>query len=445
MILLSFTVRNHKSIRDEVTIDLTRPSLKTLQPKDGDWALVSYPVAGVFGGNATGKSAILDAFAYAFAAIRESATTWQAERRMPRAPFLLDANTRFATSFYQLDFIHEGRRHQYGFEVDQDGICSEWLRDLPRSRWRTLMIRDRENKVLKFHESFRARVDVTPRELVLSRALQFKGYPFQQIAADMVASFDIVLVRESHRSARLAGIADSLADGDITFRDLEALLAVADIGVEKVAVEERNIPEPIRRALSRLHRDLSNPGDDDPTHQRSEDDNLQVKFELGDLEQVVRHLLFKHRGVGDDPPAFSIEDESDGTVAWLATAVPALEALRRGGLLIVDEIDSSLHPHLLEALLNAFADPNVNKHHAQLIFSSHEAYILSPLSDIELEPEQVWVTDKTREGVTELTSLSEFPRHRDANIAKRYLTGRYGGVPLLMPSLFATLVDARRP
>lgn len=57
MILLRFTVRNHKSIRDETTFELVRPTLRTLQPKDGDWQKVSYTLAGVFGGNATGKSA----------------------------------------------------------------------------------------------------------------------------------------------------------------------------------------------------------------------------------------------------------------------------------------------------------------------------------------------------------------------------------------------------
>lgn len=74
MALLSFTVKNHKSIRDEVTLDLTRPSLKTLQPKDGNWAAAIYPLAGVFGANASGKSAILDALIYAFNAAHELLT-----------------------------------------------------------------------------------------------------------------------------------------------------------------------------------------------------------------------------------------------------------------------------------------------------------------------------------------------------------------------------------
>ncbi|WP_435299092.1 AAA family ATPase [Timonella sp. A28] len=428
MILLSFTVRNHKSLRDEAVLDLTHPSLKTLQPKGRDWSAVAYPLSGIFGGNATGKSTILDALLYAFSAIRESATTWQASKSMVRAPFKLDGDSRTSSSLYEFDLVHDGRRHAYGFEVDQNGIKREWLRDIPSSRWRTLLERDREANVLTFHQSLRTKLEVTPRELVLSRALLLNDSPLNGFARDLVESFDIVLVKDSHRAARLSNLADSLADGDVTFGDLEALLQVADIGVLKVDIEEKNIPERIRRALRRLQRDLR------------EDDEEELHAE--DLEQVARRLIFTHHGTADDCPPFSVEEESDGTIAWLTIAVPALETLRKGGLLLVDEIDASLHPHLLEVLLGAFVDPLVNTHHAQLIFTTHESYILSPLSEVTLEPEQIWLTDKTNEGITELTCLADFPKHPDANVAKRYLTGRYGGTPRLSPSLFAALVDA---
>lgn len=439
MILLSFTVRNHKSIRDEVVFDLTHPALKTLQPKDGNWHVVSYPLAGIFGGNATGKSTILDALLYAFSAIRESATTWQAAKSMVRVPFKLDGESRTAASLYELDLVHEGLRYVYGFEVDREGIKREWLRDIPSSRWRTLLDRDREEGVLSFHPSLRAKIEVTPRELVLSRALLLKDTALHTFATDLVESFDIVLVKDSHRTARLSNLADSLADGDVTFSDLEALLQVADIGVVKVDIEEKNIPERIRRALRRLERDLREEGDEGEAS--AENDEDQDELEADELEQVARRLLFTHHGTADDCPPFSVEEESDGTIAWLSIAVPALESLRGGGLLLVDEIDASLHPHLLDVLLGAFADPAVNTRHAQLVFTSHESYVLSPLSEVRLEPEQIWLTDKTFEGATELTCLADFPKHPDANVAKRYLTGRYGGTPRLSPSLFAALVN----
>ncbi|MFE9578337.1 ATP/GTP-binding protein [Nocardia sp. NPDC006044] len=436
MTLLRFTVRNHQSIRDEITVDLARPSLRTLQPRDGDWSAVTYPIAGIFGGNATGKSAVLDALRYTFTAISQSATTWQASKSMQRAPFRLDGTARTSSSTYELDFVHDGRRHLYGFEVDYDGIKREWLRDVPNSRWRTLLDRDRESGTSTFHQSLHAKIDVTGRELVLSRALLLPDSRLYLLADYLVSSFDCVLVKDSHREARLSNIADSLAEGTITFADLEALLQAADIGVVKVGIEERKLPEHVRRALGRLLLDLRKE-EDEPS-----DDDESTHLDEDQLAQVVRHLVFTHRGTADECPEFSIRDESDGTIAWLAIGVPALAALRRGGLLLVDEIDASLHPHLLEVLLGAFAEPRVNHQQAQLIFTSHEAYVLSPLSEVKLEPEQVWLTDKTYEGVTELTCLADFPKHPDANVARRYLTGRYGGTPRLSPSTLAALVGS---
>lgn len=438
MMLLSFTVRNHKSIRDEVTLDLRRTSLRTLQPKDGDWGGATYRIAGIFGGNGTGKSTIIDAMVYAMAAIRDSSTTWQASKTMRRAPFHLVEGARDASSTYELDFVLDGRRHQYGFEVDAAGIVREWLRDIPSRRWRTLLERDRDLQTME------PRIEVTSRELVLSRALQLPQSAFHGIAKALVDHFDVVLVHHSYRESRLKVIADMLADGAVSFADLQSLLHVADIGVDKVSLEERNLPEHVFRAYKRFIEVVSAEGDEGLATSGAKVDDEAEELDDPSLEMVVRNLLFTHRGADEDCAPFSIDDESDGTIAWLAVAVPALETLRRGGLLLVDEIDASLHPHLLDLLLEVFENSEINTHGAQIVFTSHESYILSPLSEVALEPEQVWFTDKGSDGETHLSCLAEFPRHRDANVAKRYLGGRYGGTPRLSPHLFAALVTSER-
>ncbi|WP_157156769.1 ATP/GTP-binding protein [Diaminobutyricimonas sp. LJ205] len=439
MILLRFTVRNHKSIREEVTIDLTRPTLRTLAPKSGAWGDYVYTLAGIFGPNASGKSAVLDAMNYAFTAIRNSSTTWQARTKMPRVPFRLDGRSREEPSKYVLEFVHDGRRHEYGFELDSKGVLTEWLREAS-GRWRTLFERRRGQRAVKLGSSMRVLGDVSDRELALSRAYVLEHPQLFPIATDLIASFDIVSVKDSHREVRLRNIAESLVDGSITSLDIETLLQVADIGIRAVTVEEKDLPERVQRALQLFKRAM-NEGDTGDVEKAGDKDGMtSEELEEEDSKQIVRNLLFTHRGESDDCPPFSINQESDGTVAWLALMVPVTETLREGGLLCIDEIDSSLHPHLLDVVLGLFADPRLNRKHAQLIFTSHETYILSPLSEIDLEPEQVWFTDKSYDGVTEITCLAEFPRHGDANVAKRYLSGRYGGTPRLAPSMLETLL-----
>jgi predicted ATP-dependent endonuclease of OLD family len=439
MDLLRFTVRNHKSIRDEITIDLTRPTLRTLTPKSGAWADHVFTIAGIFGPNASGKSAVLDAMLYAFTAIRSSSTAWQARPKMPRAPFRLDARSRVEPSKYVLEFVHDGRRHEYGFEVDGEGIVREWLRDAP-GRWRTLFERVRGQASVKMGSSVRAVGDVSDRELALSRAYVLKHPQLFPIAEDLVESFDIVSVKDAHREVRLKNIAESLVDGSITSMDIETLLQVADIGIGAVTVEEKDLPDKVRRALQLFHRAMNEDEAGESGDLKKSGGMTSDELEEEDSKQIVRNLMFTHRGVTDDCPPFSIKQESDGTVAWLALMVPVIETLRKGGLLGVDEIDSSLHPHLLDVVLGLFADPRLNTKQAQLVATSHETYILSPLSEIDLEPEQVWFTDKGYDGVTEVTCLADFPRHSDANVAKRYLSGRYGGTPRLAPSMLETLL-----
>jgi abortive infection protein len=137
----------------------------------------------------------------------------------------------------------------------------------------------------------------------------------------------------------------------------------------------------------------------------------------------------------------SLERESAGTVAWLALVIPAVVTLQQGGVLVVDEIDSSLHPHLVEMLIGFFADEQKNPLGSQLICTTHDSYLISPQSSVKLEPEQIWLTEKGNDGASELYSLADFPRHKGANVAKRYLSGRYGGVPSLAPSFLGRVLD----
>jgi hypothetical protein len=449
MILLSFTVRNHKSIRDEVTIDFMKSSLRTLALKEGTWADYTYPLVGIFGPNASGKSAVLDAFHYAIAAVKYSSTAWQARPTFTREPFKLDAHSGQASSFYVFQFVHREHRYEYGFEVDAKGVVSEWLREAPL-RWRTLLERHRGEKPVKTQRALLALGSVSDRELALSRALVIGDDVLAPIARDLTDSFDIVSVKDVHRESRLRSIAESLVDGSVSPLDIETLLQVADIGIQKVTVEENDLPANVRKALAQFRRALkvepeSNAGDGADEPDPSEDGTERPVIDSSELDeedskQIVRNLLFTHRGESADVKPFSVARESDGTIAWLALMVPVIDTLRNGGLLLVDELDSSLHPHLLDVVLGLFTDPALNRNHAQLLFTSHETYVLSPLSDTRLAPEQVWLTDKSYDGVTELTCLADFSQHADANVAKRYLAGRYGGTPRLAPSMLASLL-----
>lgn len=438
MLLLSFSVRNHRSLRDEVVLDLTRPSFRTLRPREGEtWQDQTYPVAAILGANASGKSAIVDALWYARSAIKMSASGWLNRKTMPRDAFALDDSSMSASSEFAFDFVLDGVRHQYRFEIDDEGVVGESLFDLPGARRRRLLLRDSTGTV-KLHPDLGSVGPVAKRELVLSRALQLGRGGLEKIAGGLLGGVMVLPLGEDHRRSTAKNLAEILLSpegaGESSREYVVSLLQMADIGIVDAGLDEETLPPELlelKRHPNLAQQKLFGAGD-------------LVKNEEsfpGFLDDVVRNLWFEHQGDGSRPGRLSLERESAGTVAWLALVVPAVVTLQQGGVLVVDEIDSSLHPHLVEMLIGFFADEQKNPLGAQLICTTHDSYLISPQSSVKLEPEQIWLTEKGNDGASELYSLADFPRHKSANVAKRYLSGRYGGIPSLAPSFLGRVLD----
>ena len=140
------------------------------------------------------------------------------------------------------------------------------------------------------------------------------------------------------------------------------------------------------------------------------------------------HKLFE----GDDEVGevqFRLNDESTGTLKLLAIGGLILEALYEGQLLIIDELDKSLHPKLTRALINIFQNPRKNPNNAQLIFATHD---VSLLDSIKFRRDQIWIVEKEFHGSSSIYSLSDIAGVRkDVPFDKWYLEGRFGGTPVI--------------
>ena len=100
--------------------------------------------------------------------------------------------------------------------------------------------------------------------------------------------------------------------------------------------------------------------------------------------------------------------------------------------MIVDELESSLHPNLAEHLVRQFNDPATNPNNAQLIFSTHDTNLLGTLSGSPaLRRDQIWLTEKDPTGASVLYPLTDFKPRQDENIERGYIQGRYGAIPYL--------------
>lgn len=439
MILLRFTFRNHRSFRDEAVFDLTRSTLKErLRPPEGTrWADHVHHVDGVYGANASGKSNLLDALHYALIAIKSSASTWLGTPEFPRAPFALAPARLGDPGEYELEFISRDRRYIYRFSTDAEGIRDESLKVVGKQRWTTLLKRTQDGKVARV----RGLTRVARRELALSRAAEMDHEVLAPIRRDLVEGFDVYRVGDREVRARLARIVDLLVEGGLEFDELVALARIADTGITRIRVEEREVPEELREFFRRLMQrdkqttqDMTDTNGDSGQQTEAEDARLAREF-------IARNLAFTHGRKGAD---LRERDESTGTMAWLALGTAVLDALRNGRVLVVDELGAALHPDLSRIIVDWFEDPDVNATGAQLVFTSHDMSLMGTGSGELAKREQVWLVEKDAEGASELVNLGEFALLQPkSNVPKQYLEGRFGAVPYTVPSLIHSLLDRK--
>jgi len=411
--LLRFRVANHRSIRDEQTLSfVATPRRGQGRPKAAEIP-PTVRVVGVYGANASGKSNVLSALAYMLRCIDESQTRWSPDGGIPRHPFRIEDADTARPSFYELDFVHRGTRYSYGFEIDDERVLGEWLFSFPEGRPRRLFERFGPDEY-KFGRSLKGE---TVRIAKLTRA--------NSLYLSSAANNDHPLLGGLHhwltRYIRLARQTDSdqrirtrytqhlLRNAEVA-DSIRQLLQAADLGISDVRLSRRPLPEDALRLLSSAGRE--------PLSERR----------VRELETV---LQFVHTGM-NGVRTFDFREESAGTQVWFSLVGPLLDTLLRRSVLLVDEVDSSLHPHLSSTIIRMFKDETINPHRSQLIFASHDTTLLgSLLDDGLLDRDEVWFTEKDETGATTLYSLAEFTPRRDENIERGYLQGRYGAVPYL--------------
>ncbi|MEV5408565.1 ATP-binding protein [Thermopolyspora sp. NPDC052614] len=410
--LLRFRVANHRSLRDEQTLSFVSTPRRGAPKPRATEIPPAVSVAGIYGANASGKSNVLDALRWMIEAIATSQTRWSPGGGVPRHPFLFAEEYGTLLSFYELDFLYEGVRYSYGFEVDNEAVVGEWLNSFPHGRVRRLFERTGPDKY-DFGRTLageNVRIAKLTREnaLYLSSAASNNHPLLRGIHSALVTRNAFIRQGHRHEQARLLATMSLLDDGLVSHY-VDPFLQLADLGVEGAVLEEM-VLTPEREAQIAAFREA-----------------VSRRGESIDADVLRKRITLRRGGTDATLP---LDEESDGTRVWLSLIVFAALCLESGNVLVVDEIDSSLHPVLSSTLIRMFKDAEINRNSAQLLFASHDTTLLgSMLEDKILEREEVWFTEKDRDGATELFPLAEFHPRNDENVERGYLQGRYGAVP----------------
>ncbi|MGG7056433.1 AAA family ATPase [Nitrosomonas sp. ANs5] len=415
--LIELSVANFRSFREMQTFTLAKGKGDERAASNTFIATAASNIAllrsaAIYGPNASGKSNLLLALQTMRRVVLESAINLQRGDKLPVTPFRLNPETRQQPSEFEVTFLVEGVRYQYGFAATAERIHEEWLLAYPKGRPQRWLGRAWNPNDQRYDwelgnnltgEKQLWQKSTRDNALFLSTAVQLNSEQLQPV-------FD--WFKNTLRLANVGGwgpeFSASLCESSDKAKIMDFLRA-ADLHIDDIQVESRpfdpdvlpaDMPEPVREAIA------------------------------GDMrDKKILDIKTVHKNDEGSPVTFDFGDESDGTQKLFAFAGPWIDSLANGYVLFIDELHDNLHPRLVEFLVQLFHNPETNPNNAQLVFTTHETSILN---QAVFRRDQIWFCEKDKSQATVLYPLTDFsPRKGRENLEAAYLSGRYGALPFI--------------
>ena len=395
--LCQFTVKNYKSIRDEATFDMQAAAIsehedRIIKDQDGEMYL---PVSAIYGPNGGGKSNVLAALHTLVAKIlrplyatEDNEDKVLLQKRIIVEPFAFSDSKNEPTEF-ELFFRTESAEYRYILHVKRDVVIYESLDRVKLETGRRSALYTRDDKGIVLKGAF-AKLKVSDDLSKTLTLLSYLGiaYKGNAVVKDVLNWFesgvDFLNYGNPIQELRMA-ISTS---EDVKHLMLE-MIQEMDLDIVDFRVEEK------------------------------ENDRIEV---------FTKHL------VDDVETELSLSDESSGTKKLFGLLPFIATSLLDGTVLVIDELDAKIHPVLLRHIIMMFNDMKINRHKAQLIFTSHD---LSTMNSEVFRRDEIWFVAKGNAQNSKLYSLVEFKNEKgesvrkDAKFDKQYLEGKYGADPYL--------------
>lgn len=418
--LVEFRAKNFRSLREEQSLSFiasTDESLAETHCIETDVRSVPRLTRAnvIYGANASGKSNLIFALATMRNMMLGSTSMPEAAFAEQYTPFLLDRASAKEPTELELTVLLDGVRYQYGFSYDAQRIRDEWLIVYKTGKgqgWfdRSWNAAANDYEWAPFSTHFMGQKDVwrkatRPQALFLTTAAQLNSEQLKPLLNWINGSVTILnrLGAVPHAPELLWPTLRRLEEPGFKERAL-SLLRAADIHIADIRVEKH-------------------PGQ-----------QFELKMEPGKSPefatrpQEIPIVKYMHCVKGEVPVWFDNRYESFGTQKLMAIVGPIFDAVDNGKLLVVDELDSSLHPLMMRFLLGLVHDADLSKRGAQLWITTHDTTLLD--TDL-LRRDQIWFVEKGESQASRLYPLSDFSPRKNEALERGYLRGRYGGVPFL--------------
>ena len=396
--LCQFSVKNFKSIRDEVTFDMQAAAISEHEDriiKEADSELY-LPVSAVYGPNGGGKSNVLEALhSLVSKVLRPLYATNNNEKiamkmkKFEIEPFAFDEGTRRSPTEFELFFRTASSEYRYELIVKREVIEYEKLDRIKIETGRKSALFERDETEITLKGAF-ARLKTSDELSDTLPLLSYLGitYSKNEVVQDVLDWFDEKI--------------DFLNYGNPM---QELRMAVS---------KSENVKKLMLQMIQEMDLDI-------------------VDFRVEEKENDRIEVFTKH--VVDEYEAeLNLFDESSGTKKLFGLLPFIAKSLLRGTTLVIDELDAKIHPVLLKYLIMTFSNMEKNKKGAQLIFTSHD---LSTMNSDVFRRDEIWFVAKGKRQNSKLYSLVEFKNkkgesvRKDAKFDKQYLEGKYGADPYL--------------
>ena len=396
--LCQFTVKNFKSIRDEMTFDMQATAIsehedRVIKDKDGELYL---PVSAIYGPNGGGKSNVLEALHILAAKVLRplyatddnSYHPFQMKKILIE-PFAFGEEEKEAPTEFELFFRTKTAEYRYVLTVKKDIVLYERMDRVKLDTGRQSALFERSDEGIELKGVF-AKLKISDELSETLTLLSYLGITYRknEVIKDILNWFEY-------------GI-DFLNYGN-SIQELRMAIANSD-----------DVKSLVLDMIQEMDLDI-------------------VNFRVEEMENERIEVYTKHIVDGYESE-LNLSDESSGTKKLFGLLPFIADSLASGTTLIIDELDAKIHPALLRHIIMMFNDMEINRHGAQLIFTSHD---LSTMNSEVFRRDEIWFVAKGNRQNSKLYSLVEFKNdkgesvRKDAKFDKQYLEGKFGADPYL--------------
>jgi len=418
LMLIEFSVSNYLSFKEKAVLNLSATAIKEhIDSNVTNTERVDLlKGAIIFGANASGKSNFIKAMSTMRRLVLFSFEQSSSEE-LDIDPFLLNSVTDTAPSMFQTVFLLDNIRYRYGFEIDNKAVVSEWLFETVKKIEKPLFYRIKDG--IDVMKSFSEGKDLEERTrdnaLFLNVVDQFNG----KTAKKIIRWFRNFITISGLKHEGYKGVTFGMLENKQTRNLLIDFYKKIDLGFEDIAIFKQQFDP----------KDL--PADISENVLKQIVTDLEGAFKI-DIKTI--HKRFDGKNNQDGIVEFDMRSqESSGTNKLFNISGPVFDVLNDGGVLVIDELDASLHPLLTLAVTKLFHSKESNRNSAQLIFATHDTNLLNYGN---YRRDQVFFVEKDNYGASSMYSLVDYKEEgktirKDRSFEKDYIEGRYGAIPFI--------------